>query len=327
MASLQSMRQKIVEKINLILDQKYGADSPFRRLIRPYFENKGKKLRPLLCANTYLLFADESNLDLVYPLAAAIEITHNASLIIDDVFDRDIRRRGDAAFYVKHGTFAALSVSYALSAFVLELSSKTGNIAVIQEISRMGGELSYSVYLSRNLRSNYVIGKKRSMEILYLKTASLFRAATKSAALLANVSEEHVENMRKFGEAYGIAYQLRDDALAILNDVEKIGKGGESDILNRLQTIIFLEALERASPSEKEILKQYYLKNADYDVELIRDILISSGGVQAVIDLAADYLREARDILDLYSDSLARAHLYQLLDVIELDTLSNRIIS
>ncbi len=315
--NIQSLREFVIKEINKILDEKYGADSVFRRLIRSYFDKKGKKLRPLLCVSSYKLVSPDADINRVIPLAAAIEITHNASLIIDDVFDRDIRRRGDAAFYIKHGTFAALSVSYHLSAFVLSLTTRTKNMRVIHEMAKMGEELSFSVFLSRNLRSNHVISKDLSMKILKLKTASLFRAATITGAILASGTEDEINRMEKFGEYYGIAYQLRDDALAILNDESKIGKGGDSDITNRLQTLIFLEAIELANPSEKEILKQYYLKNAEYDVELIRDILISSGAVEKVLDIARDYINKAKEQIEIFPDSYAKKNIEELMKYIK----------
>ena len=316
--NIQSLREFVVKEINKILDEKYGADSVFRRLIKSYFDKKGKKLRPLLCVSSYKLVNPEADMKKVIPLAAAIEITHNASLIIDDVFDRDIRRRGDAAFYVKHGTFAALSVSYHLSAFVLSLTTRTKNMRVIHEMAKMGEELSFSVFLSRNLRANKIISKDLSMKILKLKTASLFRAATITGAILAGGTDDEIKRMEKFGEYYGIAYQLRDDALAILNDTPKIGKEGDSDITNRLQTLIFLEAVERASPSDREILKQYYLRNAEYDVEIIRKILIDSGAVEQVLNIARNYIHKAREQIEVFPDSTAKKNIEELMKYIEI---------
>ena len=100
------------------IEEEY-KNSIMQKMILPLFANKGKKLRPLMAIYIYrMIMGEDQDNEKLKAICAAIEISHNASLIVDDIFDKDTMRRGEESFYVKFGTFAALAGAYNLSAFV-----------------------------------------------------------------------------------------------------------------------------------------------------------------------------------------------------------------
>ncbi len=310
-------RQTIIDTLDDILKEEYGKDSMIAKMISPYFGNRGKKLRPLLSIYVYrLIKGDDAPLDRLLPILASIEIAHNASLIVDDIFDRDEMRRGDLAFFVKHGTFAALSIAYNLSAFVFDLATRTKHAEVVRTVGRAASMLSSALFLSKDLKSSRVISEEFFMEILRRKTSSLFMSAAKCAVLLATDDPAMIDRMTQFGDDFGTAYQLRDDVLAIEGTFEDLGKEPDSDITNRFQSLITIEAMRRATPDDQRILREYYLEDKDYDPELIRQILIRSGGTRATKDRCLWYKQRCLDVLADFPDSLTKKKLLALLDII-----------
>jgi geranylgeranyl pyrophosphate synthase len=312
-------KNEIVNALDEAIKSQYGSSTVYQ-MIKPYFGKSGKKLRPLISVYVYrLIVGDNAPLDKIKPILSSIEIAHNASLIVDDVFDRDRLRRGDLSFFVKYGTFAALSIAYNLSAFVFDLATRTNHAEVVRTVGSAASELSAALYLSKDLRSKQMVSEEFFMDVLKKKTSSLFKSASKSAALLATKERDVIEVMTKFGEYYGNAYQLRDDVLAIEGTFDDLGKEPDSDIVNRFQSLITINAMKNATIEDLDILNRFYLKHEDIDHELIRQILIRSGGTETTKVKCLEYRQKCLDILDLFIDSNAKDKLTKLLMMINFD--------
>lgn len=312
-------RAFIILSVNELLMEEYES-TPIYPLIKPYFGSKGKKLRPLLAIFLYRLFkGDEADLSVLKPILAALEITHNASLIVDDVFDKDLVRRGEESFFVKHGTFAALAIAYNLTAFVFELTAQVGITDTVKALGRAGADLSSALYLSKDLVGSKPVSEEYFMSLLHKKTSSLFIAAANCAAVLVSDDLKMQQNITEFGKNFGAAYQLRDDVLAIEGDFEDLGKEPDSDILNRLQSLITIKAMELGSPAQVDLLQRYYFKREDIDSEVIRQTLIESGGIAAVKKECLAYAQKCHAFLDKSPQNNTNKKLKDLLKLINFD--------
>lgn len=317
-----SERLEIINALDEAIKGQYGSSAVYK-MIKPYFGKNGKKLRPLISVYVYrLILGDDAELNRLKPILSSIEIAHNASLIVDDVFDRDRLRRGDLSFFVKYGTFAALSIAYNLSAFVFDLATRTDHAEVVRTVGSAASELSYALYLSKDLKSKRVVSEEFFMDVLRKKTSSLFKSASKSAALLASDDREVIDQMTDFGEFFGNAYQLRDDILAIEGSFADLGKEPDSDITNRFQSMITIHAMKNATEEDLDILKRYYLQDEDIDPELIREILIRSGGTRVTRDRCLEYRQRCLDMLKEFPDSIAKEKLTKLLLMINFEGLN-----
>ncbi len=319
-------RQIIIDWITEVIEDEY-KDSVLRELIIPIFANdKSKKLRPLIALYVYRSIAgpnaDITNLKLI---CAAIEISHNASLIVDDIFDKDNLRRGEESFYVKYGTFTALSAAYNLSAFVFDLATRTNIPSIVREFGRVGTALSSSLYLSKDLKTNKPISKDFFMNLLYRKTSALFEGSSLAGAMLASNDKELLKLYSKFGEYFGNAYQLRDDVLAIVGTIDDLGKLPDSDITNRFQSLITIEGMENGNDWEKQTLNDYYLRNKSVNPETIREILIKTGAVHKVMDMAIQYRDQALYILKQFPKSQSLELLSDLTRLINFESIKTRL--
>lgn len=323
--TLDIFKQDRTEIRNWIADhiEEEYKDSIMKNMILPMFAAKaGKKLRPLIAVYVCrMLIGEEVDDDRIKALSSALEISHGASLIVDDIFDKDEMRRGEASFYVKYGTFAALSGAYNLSAFVFDLATRTDNSDVVREVGKVGSALSSALFMSKDLVSHKIISEEYFMNILFRKTTALFQAAARCGGLLGTDDEKIVDKMTEFGYSFGTAYQLRDDVLGIVGTLDDLGKLPVSDIQNRFQSLITIDAMKMANEDDRKILEAFYLKKEDIDIETIRAILVRSGGVQSVVDETLKYRSRALEILDEFEESPSRFKLQSLTEMINFKTI------
>ncbi|MCG3225720.1 MAG: polyprenyl synthetase family protein, partial [Candidatus Heimdallarchaeota archaeon] len=236
-------------------------------LIDHILQRGGKRIRPLLCLLSFEMISGEERKDMSYAAACALEVIHNASLLVDDIFDKDVFRRSEKAFYLKFSTFAALSLSYSMSSLALSLASQTNDMEVVEELINALHTLSASLFLEQKFRSlGEKMSKEDALKLIDKKTSSLFEAASVIGAMLGKQGEKDKdkENMKLFGKLYGRSFQLRDDILSLTSTENELGKSGVwTDITNRIQTYIVIEAMELGNEEQKEILHDYYLKKKD----------------------------------------------------------------
>lgn len=174
--------------------------------------SKGKRLRPIMVLlSTQSVGGDRDN---AVPLALAFELLHTATLVHDDIIDKDDSRRGVLALHKKWNVEEAILVGDYLISLAIDLtsnySSKTVKIAAKTGIDLCNGEyMDISQTLKNTTEENYFAKVKR-------KSASLFCSAAKCGALEGGGSPQEVESLALFGEHLGTAYQLQDDLQDLL---------------------------------------------------------------------------------------------------------------
>ncbi|MGA1975748.1 MAG: polyprenyl synthetase family protein [Conexivisphaerales archaeon] len=178
----------------------------------------GKRLRPLvlLLVNEALGAGPEEPI----PATSAIELLHTVSLIHDDVIDEERVRRNMLPYYQKYGVDSALLSADFVLGIILEVASGYREGAVGSELSRAAIEMSAGEEMERKIvRGTDNVSWKNYIEVLELKTASLFRASAAVGAAL-SAQKSFKSKIDEFGMKLGMAYQLRDD----LADIDKPGE-------------------------------------------------------------------------------------------------------
>jgi len=312
-----------VEQINSYLNnlRDYSPyDDEINDLIDQILNNGGKRIRPLICLLSFEMISNKVRDDSSFAAACALEIIHNASLIVDDIFDKDVYRRKEKSFYLKYSTFSALSLSYSMSSLALSLASKTEMLEIVEEIINAISTLSTSLFLEQKFREgSKKMSKKESLQLIDRKTSVLFQAASVIGFILGNSTKEDREKMKTFGTYIGRAFQLRDDYLSLTVDQGDLGKSGvETDITNRIQTYLVLEAFDSLPEEERLILHEYYLEKKENSIETIRDILLNSEAISTVKVLVKHYINEANLILNEFPRSIARDKLISITSMLEI---------
>ena len=213
----------------------------------------GKRIRPILLMSA----ADSVGVsgEKFVKVASALEIIHTYSLIHDDLpaMDDDDYRRGKLTNHKVFGEATAILAGDALLTLAFEVILRQKDVEpaillkVLSEISTAAGSAGMVGGQAIDLRSE---GVKIDFETLKLmhkgKTGALFRAAIRSGAILAQSDEKKLENLTKYAENFGLAFQITDDILDVTGDAKILGKPTGSDAKNLKSTYVSLTSLDAA---------------------------------------------------------------------------------
>jgi octaprenyl-diphosphate synthase len=277
----------------------------------------GKRIRPALTLLSGRFY--HYNLDLLLPMATAIELMHTATLVHDDAIDNSMVRRGRATVNSVWGEDKAVLLGDYLFAKAGEFAATTGNLQVITLFAQTlqiisSGELkqSFNAFNLEQTRDHY-------LDRISSKTASLFSLTTESGAILSQAPEESIQILREYGYNLGIAFQIVDDLLDFIGTEEEMGKPVGSDLAQGTLTLPAMFLLERSEDNPvKELFhnrdmpereKQKRIKQA---IELAR----SSAIVKQCYNTASDYCAKACHRLGLLPENPSRQALKDLAELV-----------
>lgn len=288
-----------------------------RDATRWYPDAGGKRLRPVMA----LLACEAAGgaAEDALPVALAVELVHNFSLVHDDIMDRDATRRGRATVHTKWDEPMAILAGDVLFARAFEVLARIGEPAAHQEAA---GLLSRAIrQLCEGQAMDVAFEKRRDVAVAeYLdmirgKTAVLFAAACHGGALGApKRSRAAVDALDRFGEGFGMAFQVADDILDVTADSKTLGKPWGSDVRAGKRTVLVLEAEARASPAQRKLLDSTLGKPgaSDEDVQAVVDVLRATGALAAAEALRDRHAKAAADALAPLPETPAKRSLLAL---------------
>lgn len=221
----------------------------------------GKRIRPLLVLATVQAFGKD--VVTAYDAATAIEWVHTYSLIHDDLpaIDNDDLRRGKPTNHKVFGESTAILAGDALlthsfdvlsSSAVLESDKK---IILIQRLAECAGSRGMIGGQLEDIQSE---NKKVALDVLQSiherKTGALIQFALFAGGLIADQRQDILEYLNQIAEPIGLAFQIRDDILDVVSDVESLGKNVGQDEKLEKSTYPSLLGLEGSYDKLEEML-------------------------------------------------------------------------
>ena len=244
----------------------------------------GKRLRPILIIATYSLFKNDIEKCLKY--AVAIEMIHTFSLIHDDLpgIDNDDYRRGQPTNHKKYNEATAILAGDSLlnNAYKILIDDIGNTIDATEKDRKIKALYEFSYGIDRMIAGEYVDteyeGKQISSEYLeYMhenKTGALIKAPVKIGAILAGADESDVLKLEQYAEKIGLAFQIRDDILSEIGNVEILGKPVGNDRKRGKCTYVTKYGLDVAQKMLNQIIDEAvniikgYNKNSEFLIEL-----------------------------------------------------------
>lgn len=219
----------------------------------------GKRLRPILALMAYELFQEDYKPAL--PLAYAIEIFHNFSLVHDDIMDAAPLRRGQATVHTKWNANTAIlsgdvMLIYAYD-YLLQLDVPSRIAEIVRVFNRVAREVCEGQQMDMDFETRQDVSIPEYLKMIELKTSVLIAGALEMAGLAAGASAEDVQHLYEFGRNVGIAFQLQDDILDTFGDAEAVGKQIGGDIVQNKKTYLILKALEMGSAADRQKLETW----------------------------------------------------------------------
>jgi len=256
----------------------------------------GKRFRPALC----LLIAEGYGArEKTMNAALAIELFHNFTLIHDDVEDHDERRRGKPTLWKLFGVEHAINAGDALAFIASELCANTKpNVAMV--LFAAFQETIQGQYMDFELSSGKIdsgsVSVARYMESIEKKTAALIGASAEAAGRCAGQSEDECTQLRTYGRALGIAFQLADDYASVWSTYKETGKDAQSDIRERKRTLPFFPAYEETS-AKVRLIELYNMNRQLSEAEMteVRAIIDATSARAKVLGEIKRYADEARE--------------------------------
>lgn len=217
----------------------------------------GKRIRPLICLVTCEALGSDWHSAL--PVAAAIELVHNFSLIHDDIEDDSDTRRGRQAVWKVWGLAQGLNAGdgmFVLSRLALGRMPQRGLsvqkwAAVSSEFDAATLALCQGQFLDLSFESRFDVSVDEYLEMIRGKTAALISAAARFGAMLATDNNELVATLARFGKNIGLAFQITDDILGIWGDPNVTGKSAATDILTKKKSLPVIIGFNNARCGEK----------------------------------------------------------------------------
>lgn len=231
----------------------------------------GKRIRPLLALLGRLIFDDD--LSPALPVALAVELFHNFSLIHDDIMDEAPLRRGQPTVHLKYGTNSGILSGdvMLIQAYDYLLEGRVGERG-IQLFNRVAREVCEGQQYDMNFESRTDVHIAEYLKMIELKTAALLGGSLALGAMTADAAPESIQHLEAFGRNIGIAFQLQDDILDTFGDPALVGKKVGGDIVQNKKTYLILKALELASPAEKARLQQLMSTSSVPEKEKIEQV-------------------------------------------------------
>jgi len=235
----------------------------------------GKRLRPVLSLIGCQIFGKDPEKAL--PVANAVEIFHNFSLVHDDIMDQAAIRRGKPTVHEKWGmNTAILSGDVMLVQAYMELEK-----AGIPELYKVFNKVAVEVCEGQQMDMNFETAEKVTVDqyirMIELKTAALLGGSLEMGAIVAQTHQENIRLVDQIGRNLGIAFQLQDDYLDTFGDPEKFGKKIGGDILQQKKTYLMLNALELAKGQDLINLTQANEQNPEEKIARVTAIFEKLG--------------------------------------------------
>ena len=218
----------------------------------------GKRVRPVLTLLAYNLYKDDPLS--IMPQAIGLETYHNFTLLHDDLMDHADMRRGHETVHKKWDANRAIlsGDTMLLQAFERVEDCDPAKLpAVFKVFIQTTLEIGEGQQLDVEFEQRNDVTEDEYIEMIRLKTSVLLACACKVGAIMADAPAEDIENMYKFGEKLGLAFQLQDDLLDVYGNPAVFGKNIGGDITSNKKTYMLINAFNRATPAQREELTKW----------------------------------------------------------------------
>ena len=295
-------------EVDLVIAQRLDSGVPLVGTVSQYIISAGgKRIRPALL----LLMAGALGYSGTqrHNLAAVVEFIHTATLLHDDVVDESTLRRGRPTANESFGNPASVLVGDFLYSRAFQMMVDAGDMRVMEVLAEATNVIAEGEVLQLMNMHDASLDEVNYLRVIRSKTAKLFEASTRLAAILAKSSPQVEAACAAYGQALGTAFQVIDDVLDYDGDAAELGKNLGDDLREGKNTLPLIIAMQRGTPEQRKII-QLAIENGEmHALSEIVDIVRLTGALEATRVAASDEAERAIAALTLlpagpYRDAL-----------------------
>ncbi|MEA3049854.1 MAG: octaprenyl-diphosphate synthase [Sphingomonadales bacterium] len=316
--SLDSMIQLVAADLNhvnaVILERMQSPVALIPELAGHLIAGGGKRMRPMLTLACARLLDYPGSRH--HKLAAAVEFIHTATLLHDDVVDGSGLRRGRRTANIIWGNPASVLVGDFLFSRSFELMVEDGSLRALRILSRASAVIAEGEVDQLTAQRRIETGEDHYLGIISAKTAALFAAACRIAAVVAERDEAVEQALDCYGRNLGIAFQLVDDAIDYASDGATMGKDAGDDFRDGKVTLPVILSFARGSEADRRFWREAIEggRNGDDDLAHATRLLRDSGALDDTLHRARTYAQRAIDALGGFPAGNAKAALTEAVE-------------
>jgi octaprenyl-diphosphate synthase len=272
--------------VDRVIAQRLDSGVPLVGTVSQYIISAGgKRIRPtlVLLMSGALGYQDPQR----HNLAAIVEFIHTATLLHDDVVDESTLRRGRATANESFGNPASVLVGDFLYSRAFQMMVNTGEMRVMEVLADATNVIAEGEVLQLMNMHDASLDEAGYLRVIRSKTAKLFEASTRLAAIMAHSTPAVEAACADYGQALGTAFQVIDDVLDYDGDAQELGKNLGDDLREGKNTLPLIFAMQRASEPER-LLIQRAIENGEIEAlsEIVR-IVRNTGALEATRQAAS----------------------------------------
>ncbi len=297
--------------MDAVIEHRLSSSVPLVSQVSQYIiAAGGKRLRPalLLLACGALGYRGEQR----FNLAAVVEFIHTATLLHDDVVDESTLRRGRATANEAFGNPASVLVGDFLYSRAFQMMVEAGDMRIMQTLAEATNVIAEGEVLQLMNMHDASLSEDGYLLVIRSKTAKLFEASARLAALLAQASPEVEQACADYGQALGTAFQVIDDVLDYDGDASEMGKNLGDDLREGKATLPLIVAMQRATALERDLIRQAIETGGTDQMAQIIAIVQQTGALQVTRDAAAAEAQRAVNALAAFPANPYSTALLQL---------------
>ena len=257
---LKNLLGNKLQKVENLIQEKLKSEvNLIQKMSDHHLRSGGKRLRALLTLESAKLTGyKEDNRDI--NLAACVELIHSATLLHDDVIDESELRRGVKTANSVWGNQSSILVGDYLLSRCFEMMVEDGDLEVLKLLSSTSSKIAQGEVLQLQHKGEADLLEETYIDIINLKTASLFSAATKTGACLSGSNEKEKKALESYGRNLGLAFQIADDALDFYAKEKLFGKEIGKDFFEGKVTLPMIIIFQKGNEEEKKFLNEIMKK-------------------------------------------------------------------
>jgi len=251
---IQTLTNDDMAAVNNLIYSQLQSDVALINQLSIYIVNAGgKRMRPMLTvlAARALSYRGEDHI----AIAAIIEFIHTATLLHDDVVDESNMRRGRETANALFGNSASVLVGDFLYTRSFQMMTKLGHLKIMDILSDATNIVAEGEVLQLMNCNDPDTTEESYMEVIYCKTAKLFEAATRLAAVISEQDDKTELAMQSYGRHLGTAFQLVDDIMDYTADAKSMGKNVGDDLAEGKPTLPLLYAMNNGTAEQKQLIR------------------------------------------------------------------------
>lgn len=308
----------------LVLDDFRATDTAIRESLRSdvalisqlgeYIINGGgKRLRPLLVllAARACHARDTGHVQ----LAAIIEFIHTATLLHDDVVDASRMRRGRETANTIWGNEASVLVGDFLYSRAFQMMVAVNNMRVMQVMADATNLIAEGEVMQLLNRHDPDTTEDRYLQVIRRKTATLFEAGARLAAIITHQEAGIEDALAKYGLHLGTAFQLVDDSLDYSASTAEMGKNTGDDLEEGKPTLPLIYAMQHASAADRKLICGAIESGGREQISGVLPIIHATGALNYTLNCAQQERERAMATLNVLPDSPYRDALLRLAEL------------